>query len=121
MKKSARKRWLVAIIAAALLVLVCWLLLQVDNAPAEDVQIRAWCMQVLQSNPNGRAMILEAGTNAVPSLARLTRTRDPLARKAFWAFARKLPGSQRRSLAEHVAPPGAEAVREAACISLGLL
>ncbi len=81
--------------------------------------LQAWCMQAYQGDSNAVVALRELGTNAIPELIVLLKTKDSFLRKQAWALLPRLPLRLRQNIARKFAPPQAEAVREAAARALG--
>jgi HEAT repeat protein len=83
--------------------------------------LKAWSIQAYHGNSNAMATLKDLGTNAIPELIHLLKTRDSFLRRQTWAQLPKLPRRLRRTIAQSYPPPQAEAVREAAAHALGRL
>jgi HEAT repeat protein len=83
--------------------------------------LKAWSIQAYHGNSNAMATLKDLGTNAIPELIHLLKTRDSFLRRQTWAQLPKFPRRLRRTIAQSYPPPQAEAVREAAAHALGRL
>jgi HEAT repeat protein len=83
--------------------------------------IREWAMQARAGDTNASTVIKSLGSNAVPTLVQMLRTRDRGLRQAAWSVAGALPRPLRIRAVPRLQPPDAIKVRQAAVSGLGLL
>jgi HEAT repeat protein len=83
--------------------------------------LKTWSLQAYRGDSNAVVTLKELGTNAIPELLRLLKTKDSFFRQQTWTHLPRLPRRLRQAIARRFPPPQAEAVREAAARSLGRL
>ena len=95
------------------------------NLVYEGKPVKVWLFQLLAADPKAQAeaqAALEAlGTNAVPELIRLVRTKDAGWRTLIWAHAAQLPKRVRGRLLSRIGPTNACVIRPMAARALGRL
>ena len=84
--------------------------------------VKTWLLQLgapaSTAREEAEAAFLALGTNAVPDLARLLRTRDSPWRMLVWSHPSRIPPRWRSFAMRHVDPPSAFQVRPAAARAL---
>ena len=83
--------------------------------------LKAWSIQASQGDSNAVAILKELGTNSIPELIQLLKTKDSFFRKQTWTHLPRLPVWLRQNIARSFPPPQAELVRESAARALGRL
>src|SRR5882724_11820101 len=100
------------------------------NRPPDAViyngkSLKDWALQMNASDAVSKgeatAEFRALGSNAVPGLIGLLRTKDSLLRKGIWAVAPKLPAPLKNMITAHVRPPEAVRIRSAAARSLAAI
>jgi HEAT repeat protein len=87
--------------------------------------LKNWALQINASDQDSRnqavAEFRTLGSNAVPGLISLLRTRDSFLRKEIWTVASKTPAPIKNAITTHVRPPDAARIRSAAACSLAAI
>src|SRR5688572_363361 len=112
---------LVAVVICSLAVLAVVIRRSRETAIYRGQTLDTWSLQAYQGNSNAFVTMKELGTNVIPELIVLLKTKDSFLRKQTWTHLPKLPLRLRQNIARRYPPPQAEAIREAAAHALGRL